>query len=55
MKDDPDPKPAKKLEVPYAPTEAEFTAFVQKLIAVPKAEVDRRHAQWAKKKKSGKG
>ena len=48
-KDEPEPK-AKPVEVPHPPTEDEFKAFARRLVAVPKAEVDRRHAEWGKKK-----
>lgn len=46
-KDEPEPKP---VEVPHPPTEAEFKDFARQLVAVPKSEVDRRHAEWAKRK-----
>lgn len=50
MKDEPAPKPGKPAEVPHPPTEAEFKDFARRLVSVPKSEVDRRHAEWAKKK-----
>jgi len=53
VKDEPDPKPGKPGEVPHPPTEAEFKDFARRLVSVPKAVVDRRAAEWAKRK-SGK-
>ena len=53
MKDDPPPKATDQLDESTAPTENEFKAFAKRLLSVPKAEVDRRHAELAKKKKRG--
>ena len=50
MKDEPAPKPAKPAKVPHPPTEAEFKDFARRLVSVPKAVVDRRAAEWAKRK-----
>ena len=46
-KDEREPKSA---EVPHPPTEAEFKDFTRRLVAVPKIEVDRRAAEWVKRK-----
>lgn len=48
------PRPRTKAEDVPAPTRRDFEMFVRQLVSVPKAELDRREAQYQKSRKDKK-